>query len=457
MIRFLSTVTCLAALSNDAFAAESVVRLTVQPMPAPEPALKYLLLPEVGEMNPGNPAQYYLRCFAEQRNFFFSKEAAAQRAGYLTAPLADLVADKLRNYGGSALTQADWAARLDAIDWQVLQRVQADGLDLHLPELEPFRILAKALQARFRIAVAGRRFDEAIQNIKTMFAFARHLGEHPTLAANRVGLEVANRAIDTLQEMLQQPGCPNLYWALTDLPMPLVDIRKGLQGERLRTVVGLRAIRSDETMTDQQIDAIVGRFSGMMSFAREEAGLPPRNLRAELTARTKDQDQLRAARDRLLSTGCAEKKLQAFPPLQIILLDEKRAFENRCEEDMKLLGLAPWQIDQMRASEHSKPNTGGLFANLLTDVVKIRQAQAQLERRLALVRHVEALRLHAARAEGKLPEKLSDLGLPLPNDPFTGKPFSYKREGETAHLLGRPAQASPEASDDLHWEISIKK
>ena len=72
-------------------------------MPAPKPALKYQLLPEVRELNPGNAAQNYLKCFMEQRSFFFTKESAADRARYQTMPLAELPLDKLRDYGGSAL------------------------------------------------------------------------------------------------------------------------------------------------------------------------------------------------------------------------------------------------------------------------------------------------------------------------------------------------------------------
>src|SRR5262245_50547118 len=98
-----------------------VVRLTVRPMRAPRPALKYQLLPELWEVNPGNAAHNYLKCFMEQRNFFYSKEAVADRVRYLAMPLADLPVDKLRGYGGFALRQADWAARMDTLDWQDLQ------------------------------------------------------------------------------------------------------------------------------------------------------------------------------------------------------------------------------------------------------------------------------------------------------------------------------------------------
>src|SRR5690348_13497650 len=141
MIRVLLAAVIVAALSPICYAGETTVRLNVQPMAAPKPALKYLLLPELRELTPGNPAQWYLRSFQEQRIFFFSKEATADRARYLSMPLAELPAKKLRNYGGNALAQADWAARLDALDWQMVRHVQTDGLDLLLPELAPLRIL----------------------------------------------------------------------------------------------------------------------------------------------------------------------------------------------------------------------------------------------------------------------------------------------------------------------------
>src|SRR5262249_53546355 len=141
MTRVLLAAVALAALTCSSRAGETVVRLSVRPMAAPKPALKYQLLPEVRELNPGNPAQWYVRCFQEQRNFFFSKEATAERAHYRSMPLASLPADKLRTYGGAALPQADWGARLDALDWAATQRVQTEGLDLLLPELGPIRIL----------------------------------------------------------------------------------------------------------------------------------------------------------------------------------------------------------------------------------------------------------------------------------------------------------------------------
>ena len=47
-----------------------------------------------------------------------------------------------------------------------------------------------------------------------------------------IGSELAATPPDRpLEEMLQQPGCPNFFWALTDLPSPFIDLHKGLQSE----------------------------------------------------------------------------------------------------------------------------------------------------------------------------------------------------------------------------------
>jgi hypothetical protein len=434
--------------------ALAVVRMSARPMAAPTPAMRYQLLPEVRELKPGNPVQWYVRCFAEQRIFFFNKDSVAERTRYQTMPLKDLPADKIKNYGGSALTQADWGARLDTPDWQVLDRVQTEGTDLAMPELGSLRVLASALQVRFRGEVARRDFDSAIRSAKTMLALARHLGECPTSAANRLGLTVAHLALDTLEEMVQQPGCPNLYWALTDLPCPLVDLRKGFQGDRAIADAELRLYRDDAALTAEEVEELVGRLSGRSGYAREQAGLPPRNLRAVLAARAKDADAVRAARARLTDAGLPKERVVIFPALQVVLLDEKRDYELRRDEQLKLLGLAPWQID---AATGEKKGADGLFAELLPRVVEARRAQGRLEQRIAVLRHVEALRLYAAAHGGKLPARLEDVGVPLPADPFTGKPFAYTPDGATAHLRGgAPKGEENDPAFNVRYEITLK-
>ena len=79
-----------------------------------------------------------------------------------------------------------------------------------------------------------------------------------------------------------------------------------------------------------------------------------------------------------------------------------------------------------------------------------------------MLRHVEALRLYADANNGKLPARLTDIPVPLPVDPFTGKPFEYRCTGDRAALhaaaMARPVpKATPIPQDALYYEIVTKK
>ena len=161
--------------ADDPPKTETVIRLTVSPAATARPTLKHPLLPELREMNPGNPIQGYMKCFMEQQKFFFDKEAFARREKLLAMPLTELPAQDLQDYGGVALSQADWAARLDNPDWQILLKLKADGIGLLIPDVQQLRILANALKVRFRAEVALGRFDDSLRTAKTMFAISRHL------------------------------------------------------------------------------------------------------------------------------------------------------------------------------------------------------------------------------------------------------------------------------------------
>src|SRR5207247_2650619 len=66
--------TVLARAEDAPRPTETVVKLTVSPQAAPKPALKFQLLPELDEMNPGNPVLAYLKCFMEQNQFYHGKQ-----------------------------------------------------------------------------------------------------------------------------------------------------------------------------------------------------------------------------------------------------------------------------------------------------------------------------------------------------------------------------------------------
>src|SRR5262249_62324021 len=111
----------------------------------------------------------------------------------------------------------------------------------------------------------------------------------------------------------------------------------------------------------------------------------------------------------------------------------------------KLMTRPAWQVGAL-IGRLQRPKGEGRLGFLGRSLSKVRRAQGRLEQRIALLRHVEALRLYAAAHGGKLPAKLSDCPVPLPDDPFTGKPFRYEADGPTAHLRG----------GEVHYEVTLK-
>jgi hypothetical protein len=410
---------------------EMLIRLNVQPMAAPKPALRYLLLPELKEMTPGNPIEGYLKCFMDKK-----------------------YSEQMNGLTGLSLRQADRAARMDKPDWQILLKARTDGVGLLLPDLQGLRFLASSLQERFRLELLRGHFDEALVTAKTMFALSRHLGEHPTLIGNLVGIAIAQVAIAPLEEMLEQPGCPNLYWALTNLPNPLISFERGMEGERIMSQAELHDLDDSVPMSSAQLKKLLERIDQLRDLEDK-----PRKEKTQawLDERTKDQVLLKAAFARLVDYGIPEERLKNFPAAQLVLLDEKREYETLRDEDAKLMNLPTWQVEELsKGLVVEKPTA--LFRVLLSSLQKIRRAQGRLEQRIALLRHVEALRLHAVEHKGQLPEKLGDITVPLPADPFTGKPFRYKLEGATAHLRGSPPSGLENMAEyNLHYEITLKR
>jgi len=434
---------------------ETVIRLTVDPAAVPRPALRYVLLPRMKEMNPGNPIQGYTKCFMEQQKFFFDKESVQRREKLRVMPLKELPARELQDYGGFALKQADRAARLDNPDWQVLVSLKADGIGLMIPDVQALRHLAAALKVRFRAEVALGRFDEAIGTAKTLFAMSRHLGEHPTFVGHLVGIAVADVAIGPLEEMLEQPGCPNLYWALTNLPDPLIPLDRGVQGDRVGTFWIFRDLDHTSPMSAEQIEKFIANKDELFG---DEKTHKPGTMRAWLDARARDEGTVRAARRRLVEHGIPEQRLSRFPAAQVILLDEERELEIRYDDTMKLVNLPAWQFEAL-AARRGPGRQPALFADALMPAVdKVRRRQARLDQRIALLRHVEALRLHAAEHDGRFPATLSEVSVPLPDDPVTGKPFRYEVDGATAHLRGSPPRDEEKNPDlNVHYQVILRK
>ncbi len=75
----------------------------------------------------------------------------------------------------------------------------------------------------------------------------------------------------------------------------------------------------------------------------------------------------------------------------------------------------------------------------------------RVDREIAVLRTLEALRLHAAATNGQLPQRLTEITeVPVPDDPVTCKPFTFRRDGDKAFLEGPTFRDVP-----LSYEITM--
>jgi hypothetical protein len=129
--------------------------------------------------------------------------------------------------------------------------------------------------------------------------------------------------------------------------------------------------------------------------------------------------------------------------IQAVGLESYRTYQTRYGEEAKWSYL-PYSLaaEAWKGAESAalSPFSGLPFYQLIPATRSAHVANVvRLERRLAVLMVVEAVRLYAASHDGALPARLEDLTeAPAPPDPATGKPFDYKLEGDRAVLSGPP-------------------
>jgi hypothetical protein len=88
-----------------------------------------------------------------------------------------------------------------------------------------------------------------------------------------------------------------------------------------------------------------------------------------------------------------------------------------------------------RASQDRKKSRIGIFVSLTPKIEAGQAAETSLDRKVAALRAVEAIRMQAAADGGKLPDSLAKVAIvPVPIDPVGARPFGSRREGNVAFL-----------------------
>jgi hypothetical protein len=465
---------CLAVLLAVAAAAPAQpppepepVKLALRPAPAAVPALRYRLLPDLTDQSPGNAALLYYRAFSPDWWGNIRRPENWEKVEKAVAtPLKDLPRQDLRwVLQSTMLPEVDRAARREYLDWEMPEAVRKQGIGLLLPDVQGFRQIATLLAVRARLEMAEGRYDRAVYTLQTGFALARHVSDGPTLIQHLVGSAITSVMMAQLEELIQQPGAPNLYWALTDLPRPFADLRKPLQGEKLMLYGTLPMLRDVETMplSPEQLEPLLkGLGSGMDAMV----GYGPKpawtNRLAGIAFVLRDYPEAKRA---LVARGRKPEEVEALPALQVVILHSLHQYQRLQDDLFKCNGLPysearPHLEQAEREIKRAKANLEAIpFIEFLPAINKVMFAAVRTDRRLAALRCVEAIRLYAAAHDGKLPASLGDVTeVPTPGDPVTGKAFEYRTSGGRATLYGPPPPGEPPAEHNtVNYELTLQR
>jgi hypothetical protein len=443
--------------------------LIVSPQSAPELALKYHLLPLNSELKEGNAVPIYLRLVHEQ-NDAARKYWTETPKPWNAMPIDKIPLDEARRFlqeHRHLLRQFDLGARRRTAEWNYTLD-EGNWIGILMPDTQQMRNYAPMLILQARVAIAEGDFARAAHHLATVFAVSRQVGEGPFLVNSLVAIALASQFAGTVADFVEQPGAPNLYWALTALPRPLIDPRRAHDLE-------FRFVQSafpelddlDRERTPEHWDGVLRRirseFRGLWMVGNQPK-LPdwyPKDSAPEDPA-TKSPD-LPAARNFVARTsGLSAEKVGAMSPAQVLLL----YIVGTCREDWDDFYRAAYLpypqarplFEAAKKRLREAPNTEGhvVARTLISDLNRVMSRQTALERALAAQRVIEALRMHAAVHDGKLPDKLDDVTeVPIPNDPGTDRPFEYSRDGDTATLVSL-VPGDPVPNNGLRYRVTIR-
>jgi hypothetical protein len=173
------------------------------------------------------------------------------------------------------------------------------------------------------------------------------------------------------------------------------------------------------------------------------------------------------ARKQLIELGWAPATVEKMPPAQVIGLRAIVAYRTMTDDQTKCFSLpypeAKAELAKVRVrAEKLKKDSGdaivAVFSQTLPAVEKVYEAHARLNRRITALRVVEAIRLHAAANNGKLPKSLADITVvPVPEDPYTQKPFEYTAKDNSFTLTGVPPTGEkPSLNNNLRYEVTLR-
>jgi|GEM_PF-5800136 len=430
------------------------------PTPPPSPALKYQLLFDPADRHPGNAALLY-----SQAELLFSADLSKLVSDTDDASFEkdqtqfNLLAEKCQAPG--IISLLDLAARCEQYDRGTPWREK--GFNALIPSLNETRALANLLKINAIRQIRAGKITDGLQNIRIGMELGRKVASEPILVSGLVGNGIlAMMTTEVMDELLNRPDSPNLYWAFVSLPRPLISEQNCWQSTRLNlvtTIHELSEVNIDRISADQW-HVIIDKAIEVSRIGSGNSNDPRfaqiRQILADEITRSLPEARLSYAATYNLPANSVEL-LDPFKVVATYWFNEYQAID---DDYYKLTALPYVQQAPLMQATRDKLNRmiraepANVFLTFQGNYARICTTLARADRSLAALTIVEALRTYAASHGGALPATLSDIpsDIPIPTNPATARPFGYTLQGDTATLSDLTGADSP-----LTYTIRIRK
>jgi hypothetical protein len=405
---------CQAMADDPVEIALSLHPARIDPFAAPP-----RLLPADPDLRPGNAAVVLNGLMAERQGLWDSWDTIYEDARLpvgdpriAATEVAGIIPDMIR---AGLIRDADWN-----------HPVREVGANVSLADMQMVRrILDRPLTIWIKQKLAERDLTTATEGIRTQLACARHMGNAPFLITAMQAHAVGTVAIDNLEYLVAQPGCPNLRWSLSVLPPLLFDAPSMLEWHTRLLELSLPRLKMGipDDSDDEAWQQIAGDYFDLVEDSKNP--LAPEQ-RAELFSRCASLARERLVRRGLLSVDAA-MVLSPEAAVMRAILDHHADIGRQ----MRLAWALPpseaigqlAKLDGFAGAWDFGIDSWPLANGFLKDFLFFKG----FSRRTAMLETVESLRHHAARHGGELPVTLADLEYAPRRDPVSGLPFLYVR------------------------------
>ncbi len=220
-----------------------VYRLTVSPAAEPQPAFKYRLTIQPDKTIAGNAITHYLRAFGENGVTGPLKNALDKYGmdfdDWYSPKVAtkDLPLEKLRDvsamFDSLINSHIARATLCRQCEWGLAEE-DLSGEEVFaflLPSVQQTRSISRMLALRTRLDIAEGRIDDAVNHLRMNYQLGRNVSKMKFLVSALVGIAEVGIAHEGMIQLIGAPNSPNMYWALAELPVPMIDLRDAMRLE----------------------------------------------------------------------------------------------------------------------------------------------------------------------------------------------------------------------------------